>query len=169
LTKERHNFKHEIFLDRTHGKRMGAILRRAGFKVHPIYEVYEGTTHESVADPEWIKLCAARDWIAVTGDKKLEDVPENRQAVIDAKARVFLLSESNSPPEVWAAAIIIGRYKMEDIIEANSGPFFVNINKRSDAHVGKLRRPPGYQAPGEPTPPAPEDQFELTPPEPPTS
>lgn len=126
---------------------MGAILRRAGFKVHPIYEVYAGTTHESVADPEWIKLCAARDWVAVTGDKRLEDVPENRQAVIDAKARIFLLSESNSPPEVWAAAIIIGRYKMEDIIEANSGPFFVNINKRSDSHVGKLRRPPGYQPP----------------------
>lgn len=144
---------------------MGAILRRAGFKVHPIYEVYAGTTHESVADPEWIKLCAARDWVAVTGDKRLEDVPENRQAVIDAKARIFLLSESNSPPEVWAAAIIIGRYKMEDIIEANSGPFFVNINKRSDSHVGKLRRPPGYQPPDESTSPPQEGGFALTPPE----
>ena len=105
-----------------------------------------------------IKLCAARNWIAVTGDKKLEDVPENRQAVIDATVRVFLLSESNSPPEVWAAAIIIGRYKIDDILEANSGPFFVNINKRSDSHVGKLRRPQGYEHPDEPSQP---DEFEL--------
>jgi hypothetical protein len=148
---------------------MVAVLRGAGFTVHPICEVYAGTSHESVADPEWIKLCASRDWVAVTGDKKLEDVPENRQAVIDAKARVFLLSESNSPPEVWAAAIIIGRYKMEDILEANSGPFFVNVNKRSDAHVGKLRRPPGYQIPDEATSRPPADGFELTSPEPPAN
>jgi hypothetical protein len=164
LNKELRNFKHEIFLDRTHGKRMGAILRGAGFKVHPIYEVYCGTTHETVADPEWIKLCAANDWIAVTEDKRLETVPENRQAVIDAKARIFLLSESNSPPEVWAA-VIIGHYKMDDILEANSGPFFVNINKRSDGHVGRLRFPPGYQPPEDPTPEPSPDGFELTPPE----
>lgn len=145
---------------------MGAILRGAGFKVHPIYEVYEGTSHETVADPEWIKLCAANDWIAVTGDKKLETVPENRQAVIDAKARIFLLSESNSPPEVWAAAVIIGHYKMNDILEANSGPFFVNINKRSDSHVGKLRLPPGYEPPEKPTTSDSVKGFELTPPEP---
>jgi len=143
---------------------MGAILRGAGFKVHPIYEVYSGKTHETIADPEWIKLCAAKDWIAVTGDKRLETVPENRQAVIDAKARIFLLSESNSPPEVWAAAIIIGHYKMDDILEANSGPFFVNINKRSDTHVGRLRLPPGYEVPDQPPPQAPsKDTFQTSP------
>jgi hypothetical protein len=36
---------------------------------------------------------------------------------------------------------------MDDILEANSGPFFVNINKRSDGHIGKLRLPPGYEPP----------------------
>ena len=146
---------------------MGAILRGAGFKVHPIYEVYAGNSHETIADPEWIRLCAANDWVVVTGDKKLETVPENRQAIIDTKARVFLLSESNSPPEVWAAAIIIGHYKMDDILEANSGPFFVSITKRSDTHIGKLRLPPGYQPPEEPTPQSSSNGFELTSPDPP--
>jgi len=126
---------------------MGAILRGAGFQVHPIYEVYPNEEHKSVADPTWIALCATKNWIVVTGDKRLETVPENRQAVIDSKARVFLLSDSNSPPEVWAAAIIIGHYKMDDILEANTGPFFVNIQKRSDSHVGRLRLPPGYEPP----------------------
>jgi hypothetical protein len=165
LNKEQHKFRHEVFLDRTHGKRMGAILRGAGFKVHPIYEVYPGTLHETIADPEWINLCAEKNWIVVTGDKKIESVPENRQAVIDSKARVFLLSESNSPPEVWAAAIIIGRYKMDDILEANAGPFFVSVNKRSDAHVGKLRLPPGYEAPEVAAPNDAKDGFKLTAPD----
>jgi len=144
---------------------MGAILRGAGFTVHPIYEVYPGTLHETIPDPQWINHCAANNWVVVTGDKKLETVPENRQAVIDSKARVFLLCESNSPPEVWAAAVIIGRYKMDDIIEANAGPFFVNISKRSDGHVGRLRFPPGYQPPEQPIPEPSPDGFELTPPE----
>ncbi len=142
---------------------MGAILRGAGFKVHPIYEVYPGTLHETISDPEWINLCAANNWIVVTGDKKIETVPENRQAVIDSKARIFLLSESNSPPEVWAAAVIIGRYKMDDILEANAGPFFVSVNKRSDGHVGRIRLPPGYEPPEKPYPTQDEDAFELTP------
>lgn len=120
------------------------ILRRVGFQIHPIREVYPNNAHESIADPEWIKLCAQNNWIAVTGDKKLETVPENRQAVIDAKAKVFLLTESNSPPEVWAAAVIIGHYRMQEIIDSNSGPFFVNIGKRSDGHVARLRLPPHY-------------------------
>ncbi len=144
MSKGSRKFTHEVFLDRTHGKRLGAILRGAGFNVHPIYEVYPNETHKSIADPVWLKLCAEQGWIVVTGDKRLETVPENRQAVIETKARVFLLQDSNSPPEVWAAAVIVGSGKMEDILDANTGPFFVNIAKRADGHVGKLRYPPGY-------------------------
>lgn len=123
---------------------MGETLRRAGFKVNSIFEVYPGTTHDFVSDPEWIKLCGEKGWIAVSGDKRLETVPENRQAVIEAKARIFVLSDSNSPPEVWAAAIIVGHYKMLDYLESNHGPFFVSVGKRSDKHVSRLRFPPGY-------------------------
>ncbi len=123
---------------------MGEMLRRAGFRVHPIYEVYPGTTHESISDPEWIRLCGSNGWIAVSGDKRLETAPENRQAIIEAKLRVFVLTDSNSRPEIWAAAIIVGHYKMQEMIEANAGPFFVNVRKRADSHVTKLRLPPGY-------------------------
>lgn len=126
---------------------MGEILRRAGFAVQSIYDVYPGNAHDSISDPEWISLCGANNWIAVTGDKRLETVPENRQAVIDARARIFLLTDSNSRPEVWAAAIIVGHYRMQDILEANVGPFFVNITRRADSHVSRLRLPPGYEAP----------------------
>ncbi len=126
---------------------MGEMLRRAGFTVHPIYEVYPGTTHDSISDPEWIRHCGANNWIAVSGDKRLETVPANRQAVIDAKARVFVLAESNSRPEVWASAIILGHYRMQEIIDANSGPFFVSVGKRADTHIARLRLPPGYTPP----------------------
>jgi hypothetical protein len=147
LSKEYPKFERDLFLDRTHGKRMVDVLRRVGFQVHPIREVYPDNAHEKISDPEWIILCGKNNWIAVTGDKRLETVPENRQAVIDAKLKVFLLAESNSPPEVWAAAIMIGHYRMQEIIDANPGPFFVNIGKRADGHVARLRLPPHYKAP----------------------
>ena len=120
---------------------MGEMLRRAGFKVQPIFEVYPDQQHDAVSDPQWIRLCGERGWIAVSGDKRLETVPENRQAVIDAKAKVFVLNDSNSPPEVWAAAVIMGHYKMLDYVENNDGPFFVSIGKRADAPVTRIRRP----------------------------
>jgi PIN like domain len=120
---------------------MIAILRRAGFALQTIFEVYPGLEHETVSDPTWIKKCGENNWIVITGDKRIEMVPENRQAVIDAKAKVFLLNDSNTKPEVWAAAILLGQYKMQDIIDATQGPFFVTIGKRCDSHVQRPRRP----------------------------
>lgn len=123
---------------------MIAILRKAGLVFHTIYEVYPGTAHESVLDPEWLRKCGENNWIVVTGDKRIETVPENRQAVIDSKVKVFLLNDSNSKPEVWAAAILLGQYKMQDLIDATSGPFFATIGKRCDTHVQRARRPADY-------------------------
>jgi hypothetical protein len=169
LSREHPKFGHEIFLDRTHGKRMSAMLRRVGFKVYHIFEVYPGTQHETVADPEWIKRCGQEGWVAISGDKRLETVPENRQAIIEAKAKVFILTDSNSPPEMWAAAVIVGHYRMGEIIEGSDGPFFVNISKRSDGHVARLRLPSGYEPPVELNPqqteqPEGETGFQLVPP-----
>jgi hypothetical protein len=126
---------------------MVGMLRKAGFVVHPIYEVWPSPRHQFIADPEWISLCGEKNWIVVTGDKRIETVPENRQAVIDAKAKVFLVNDSNSYPEEWAAAVIVGHYKMQEIIDGNRGPFFVNIRKRADGHIAKLRLPYGYLSP----------------------
>ena len=133
-----------MFLDRTSSKRMINILRKAGFVFQTIFEVYPNNAHESVLDPEWIAKCGENNWIVITGDKRIETVPENREAVIDAKVKVFLLNDSNSKPEVWAAAIILGQYKMQDIIDGTAGPVFVTVGKRCDSHVQRPRRPAGY-------------------------
>jgi hypothetical protein len=150
LSKGQPKLDQDIFLDRTHGGRMTVMLRRAGLTIHPICEIYPNNAHKFISDPEWIKLCGENNWVIVSGDKRLETVPENRQAIVEARVKVFLLTDSNSFPEVWAAAVIIGRYKMQEIIDANSGPFFVNITKRSDKHVDRLRLPYGYTRPEPP-------------------
>lgn len=140
-----HKLGHELFIDRTSSKRLVEILRRVGFSLQSIYDVYPNGQDERVRDPDWIKQCGENNWVVITGDKRIETVPENRQAVIDARARVFLLNDSNTKPEVWAAAILLGQYKMQDILDATVGPFFVTIGKRCDSHVLRPRRPSGYE------------------------
>ena len=63
---------------------MTVMLRRAGLTIHPICEIYPNNAHKFIPDPEWIKLCGENNWVIVSGDKRLETVPENRQAIIDA-------------------------------------------------------------------------------------
>jgi hypothetical protein len=36
---------------------------------------------------------------------------------------------------------------MQEILEANPGPFFVNISKRTGSHLARLRLPLGCQGP----------------------
>jgi hypothetical protein len=133
-----HKLAQAMFLDRTSSKRLVAILRQAGFVFQTIYELYPNNAHESVEDPEWIKKCGENNWIVVTGDKRIETNVLNRQAAIDAKVKVFLLNDSNSKPEIWAAAILLGQYKMQDIIDGTQGPFFVTVGRRCDSHIHAL-------------------------------
>ena len=117
------------------------MLRRVGLKVKTIYQVYPRKKHEGIKDPQWIAKCGKEGWVAISGDKRIERNIENKQAVIDAKCKLFLLSDTNSLPEEWAAAIIVGREKMSSVIRKNAGPFLATIKKRSDSHVTNARFP----------------------------
>lgn len=120
---------------------MAALLRRVGLTVKTIRQVFPKKQHELVKDPTWIAKCGKHGWIAVSGDKRLEKNVENRKAIIDAKCKVFVLTDSHSLPEEWAAAVIVGRTKMENVIRKNDGPFFSSISKRANSHVSHARFP----------------------------
>jgi len=109
--------------------------------VKTIYQVYPKNMHQKIKDPQWIAKCGAEGWIAISGDKRIERNVENKQAVIDAKCKLVLLTDTNSLPEEWASAIILGREKISSVVRKNEGPFFATISKRSDSHVTNARFP----------------------------
>jgi hypothetical protein len=133
-----------FFLDRTHGRRTSKLLSSVGMSVilHHRWFIKEAP------DPEWIAKCGLEQWVVLSGDKSIETVPENRQAVIDAKCKVLFFNDTNSLPEEWAAAVIVGRPKLFEIIEHNDGPFFVTIDKYTRAHISTIR----FVGPGGPKP-----------------
>ncbi len=116
---------------------MPEMLRSVGLRVE---------CHRDHFDPEeddhiWIPQCAANGWIIVTSDRGIETDPANRQSVFDSKARVFILEENNSRAGCWAAAIIVSRTRLYQIVLNNEGPFFMDVSKETSMLVRSLRRP----------------------------
>jgi hypothetical protein len=126
---------------------MRNLLQRVGFRVI-IHDHYFGKEEK---DPVWIARCGREGWIVFSGDKSIERVPENRQAVIDAKCKVLFFKDTNSRSEEWAAAVIVGRQRILQIIEANNGPFFITIDKQARSHISSVR----FAGDGGPKPPQP--------------
>jgi hypothetical protein len=124
-----------FFLDRTHGQRMRKLLTGVGFNVVH-HDHYFGREEK---DPVWLARCGSENWVVLSGDKSIERVPENRQAAIDAGCKVLFFRDTNSRVEEWAAAVIVGRQRLFEIIERNNGPFFVTIDKQARGHISPVR------------------------------
>jgi hypothetical protein len=121
---------------------MATLLRRVGIKVKSIYQVYPKKRHERIQDPTWIEKCGKKGWIAISGDKRLEKNIENLTAIITHKVKVFILTDTNSLPEEWAAAVIVGQEKISSVVNKNAGvPLFSSIQRRSLSHVSHARFP----------------------------
>ena len=68
-------------------------------------------------------------------------VPEERKAVIDAKCKVFMFDDSHIiRTEDWAAAFLVGRGRIAEIVNKANGPFFVTLKPcTTRGHVGLPR------------------------------
>lgn len=123
---------------------MHRLLKGAGFRVI-IHDHYFGKQEK---DPVWIARCGRENWIVLSGDKAIERVPENREAIIEAKCKVFFFKDTNIRSEEWAATVIVGRDRLFQIIENNNGPLFVTIDKQSRSRISSVR----YAGDGGPSP-----------------
>jgi hypothetical protein len=132
--------QYRLFLDRNQGSKiMPDLLRKAGLRVVCHSETY---TDDMMADPDWIADCSKQvDLIVITGDKAIETDPINRRAVIDCRAKIFLLEENNSRAIEWASAIIVARRRILEIAHGTDGPFFVSVKKHSRTLVSMPRKP----------------------------
>ncbi|MGB8986770.1 MAG: hypothetical protein WCC37_09225 [Candidatus Sulfotelmatobacter sp.] len=64
----------------------------------------------------------------ISGDKQIARVPEERKAVVDGKCKVFMFDDGHETrTEDWAAAVLVARHRLIEIVEKADGPFFVTI------------------------------------------
>jgi hypothetical protein len=124
-----------LFLDRNHGNLIRDRLIEWGFDVRACSRMFPDTT----PDVEWIAECAKNNWVILTGDKSIEEVPAERQAVINGKCKVFMFDDTNSRAEEWVAAMLVGRQRLQYLVENSDGPFFVTIRKFGHSHFSSPR------------------------------
>lgn len=103
-----------LFLDYDQGtKVIPEILGKAKIEFRRLSDLYAKNT----PDYRWIPECARQGWVIVSSDKGIETDPENREAVIASKAKIVLLDENNSKAATWAAALIVSRQVIADMLE----------------------------------------------------
>lgn len=90
-------------------------------------------------DPSWIADSTSKGWVIISGDKGIEYDGVNRQAVLNARAKVFLLTDTESRGAEWAASLVMARHKIIRVATENNGPFYCTVEKGNDHHVRDLR------------------------------
>jgi hypothetical protein len=126
-----------FFLDKNHGLLIRDFLKRVKIevKVHKTLGWLPG-----MQDADWIAECGKNDWAILSGDKKIEMVPEERQAVINAKCKVFMFSDSHETrTEDWIASFLVARARILKLVSECNGPFFVTL--KPCGSVGHVSRP----------------------------
>jgi hypothetical protein len=98
-------------------------------------------------DHVWIPDVAARGWVIFSSDKRISKDPINVRSVRESKAQVVMSSDNNTLPELWGAAFITGRLKLEELLERNPGPVFIQVSGHPKDHVklAPFPRAPGQQ------------------------
>ena len=86
-------------------------------------------------DDKWIPVVSARNWVILSGDKRLSMQAINIEAIRSSRAQVLLVTDTNSLPEQWAASIIVGRSRIQELLDRNPGPVFIKIGKQAKDHV----------------------------------
>jgi hypothetical protein len=139
---QQHKSSFVFFLDRTHGDLIREKLADFGFEVRACGRIFP----KNMPDVDWIAECAKENWVILSGDKSIEEVPAERQAVINGKCKVFMFDDTNSKAEEWLAAILVGRQRITHLVENSDGPFFVTIRKFGYSHFSSPRFIPGTGA-----------------------
>lgn len=123
-----------FYFDTTNGKVIQQLLRGVGIDVRNY--VHLGLSSDA-DDKEWIAACGKHEWVIISGDKNISRIPEERQAVIDARCKVFMFDDSDlTRTEDWAASLLVARKKILEVASRTNGPYFALVRPcRVAGHV----------------------------------
>lgn len=77
-----------LYFDECADQETRRALKRMGFCITPI--------QTGVADTVWLAEAGRKGWTVITADKRIMEVPDERQAVLDNEVRCFILSPQPS-------------------------------------------------------------------------
>lgn len=127
-----------FFSDRDLGKSFPRILNEAGIKVEPHADHFA----DNATDVEWLTSIGVRGWLALTHNKRIRYIPNERDAVMHAGVGLFILI-GKVPSKELAQNFINTISRVRNFIEHNPPPFITKIHRPSKVEREKRPDCPG--------------------------
>lgn len=123
-----------FFLDRSLGKhKVAAALRKAGAHV----EIHDDHFPPSAKDSEWLPVVGKRGWVVLTKDDRIRYRQHEREALLDAGVRAFVLTNRNLTGGEMAAVFVDALRKIERLASKEGTGFIATVTRTTVRVVSK--------------------------------
>lgn len=116
----------QFFVDRSLGKSIVAELHKAGLQVLSMADVYGEKAGQGLADETWLADAGKNNWVVLTKDDAIRRRPAERDALSDAKVRVFCLTNRNLRARDQADRFVMNAERMLRRAETQ-GPYIYGV------------------------------------------
>lgn len=120
----------EFFVDRSLGKSIVQGLRTTGLTVHSMADIYGEKRAQLLADEVWLRDVGRNDWIVLTKDDAIRRRPAERDALTEAAARVFCLTNRHLSGTEQTGRFVANRHRI--LRQARKpGPYIYGVYEES--------------------------------------
>ena len=121
-----------LFLDRSLGKKIVAdALRSAGVKV----EVHDDHFIQDTTDATWLKEVGEKNWVVLTKDRRIRFRIIEREALINAGLRAFVLTAGDIDGPSMASVFVKALPAMLRFSMKHPAPFIATVTKSSSVRL----------------------------------
>jgi len=121
-----------FFIDAALGRVMVAdALRREGLNVVLHDEIFP----QGSPDEEWLPKIGRRGWVLLTKDDRIRSTTAQREILLAASVRAFILSGANLPGPAMAEAFRTAARRMQRVALGERRPFIARVTPRGEVRL----------------------------------
>lgn len=122
------------------GKTLGEALRNASARV----EFHDTHFPQGTPDAVWLTEAGARHWVVLTKDEQIRYNELERQALLSAGVRAFVLTAKGLRASEYAQVFVEALPAIYRLLSRRPGPFIAKVTRGADV---VLLTPPGRKKP----------------------
>ena len=111
---------------------MPEALRQAGLRV----EVHDDHFPPDASDADWLRVVGQRGWAVLTKDERIRRRPLERDALLGARVRAFVLTARRMSGADMGQAFVRARGAMENLLcRHRQRPFIASVTRHGRVRV----------------------------------
>jgi hypothetical protein len=93
-----------------------------------VVEMHDKHFPQRTDDVDWLRFVGQRDWVVITKDKRIRKRPLEREALINAGVRAFVLVSGNLKKDAMAAIFRAAMPAILELIAIQPPPFIARVS-----------------------------------------